>query len=102
MPNKHPLKSTTCKEVDYTFGAWLCSNGEVASFFDDETLSHTKSESPRPNRHPRYDPDQILFFQEDGWDLQEKALKETRGELEEGREEEHVQFLHKTRLGVNP
>ena len=60
---------------------------ELIYFFDDETLSQTKSEFPRPNRLSRYDPYQILFSQEDGWDLQEKALKETRRELEEGKEE---------------
>ena len=75
---------------------------ELISFFDDETLSQTKSEFLRPNRLPRYDPYQILFSQEDGWDLQEKALKETRRELEEGRDKEHVQLLHKKALGVNP
>ena len=61
---------------------------ELISFYDDETLSQAKSESPRPNRLPRYDPYQILFSQEDGWDLQEKALKETRREVEEGRRED--------------
>ena len=39
---------------------------ESISFFDDETLSQTKSESPRPNRLPRYDLLQISFPQEDG------------------------------------
>ena len=39
---------------------------ELISFFDDETLSQTKSESPAPNRLPRYDPSQISFFKEDG------------------------------------
>ena len=61
---------------------------ELISFFDDETLSQTKSESPRPNRLPHYDPYQILFSQEDGWDLQEKALKETRRETRRGKGEE--------------
>ena len=72
---------------------------ELISFFDDETLSQTKSESPRPNRLLRYDPYQILFSQEDGWDLQEKALKETRRELEEEEEKMHVQLLHNKGLG---
>ena len=72
---------------------------ELISFFDDETLSQTKSESPRPNRLPRYDPYQILFSQEDEWNLPEKALEETRKELKEGREEKkHVQLLHKLAL----
>ena len=61
---------------------------ELISFFDDETLSQTKSKSPRPNRLPRYDPYQILFSQEDGWDLQDKALTETKREVEEGRGED--------------
>ena len=46
-----------------------------------------------------YDPYQILFSQEDGWDLQEKALKETRRELEEEEEKMHVQLLHNKGLG---
>ena len=72
---------------------------ELISFFDDETLSQAKSESPRPNRLPRYDSYRILFSQEDGWDLQEKALKETRRELQEEEEKMHVQLLHNKGLG---
>ena len=64
----------------------MCFNGEVVTFFDDETLSRIKEESPRPFDLPRYDLYQILFSQEVGWDLQKKALKKTRRELEEGRE----------------
>ena len=38
-----------------------------------------------------------------GISKRKKAFKETRRELEEGREEkEHVQLLHKQGLGVNP
>ena len=39
---------------------------ELISFFDDETLSQTKLESPRPLGLPRYDPNQISFLKEDG------------------------------------
>ena len=72
---------------------------ELISLFDDETLSQTKSESPRPSRLPRYDPYQILFSQEDGWDLQEKALKETRRETRRGRGEEACATLAVGGLG---
>ena len=75
---------------------------ELISFFDDETLSQTKSESPRPNCLPRYDSYQILFSQEDGWDLQEKALKETIRETGRGRGEEACATLALGGLGVNP
>ena len=91
-------KSTTYKEVDYTFGTRLCSKGGVDFFLWWWNTFTNNSESPKPNCLPRYDPYQILFSQEDGWDLQEKALKETRRELKEERVEEHVQLLHKKGL----
>ena len=74
---------------------------ELISFFDDETLSQTKSKSPRPIRLPRFNSYRILFSQKDGWDLQEKALKETRRELEEGRRERCATLVQWRRLGVN-
>ena len=39
---------------------------ELISFFDGETLSQTKSESPKPLGLPRHDPNQISFLKEDG------------------------------------
>ena len=63
---------------------------ELISFFDDETLSQAESESPRPNRLPRYDPLQISFHKRDGGISKRKTRerlsrisKETRRELEE-------------------
>ena len=80
---------------------------ELISFFDDETLLQTKSESPRPNRLPRYHPLQISFLNRDGGISKRKLAsisKEIRMELEERErwEEKEVQLLHKSFLGVNP
>ena len=64
---------------------------ELISFFDDEILSQTKSESPRPLGLPRYDPNQISFLKEDGGISKRKTnlkLKGNRKRTRRGRGED--------------
>ena len=75
---------------------------ELISFFDDETLSQTKSESPRPLGHPRYDPNQISFFKEDGGISKRKTnlkLKGNRKRTRRGRGEDACATLTHMGLG---
>ena len=58
--------------VENTYGAWLCSNGELDSTLWWKAL--LRLESPMPNRLPRYDPLQISFLKKDGGISKRKTI----------------------------
>ena len=81
--NNQNQASTTIyniQEVDHTFGARLCSNGEFDYLLRCRILLQEKSESPTPLSLPRYDPFQISFLKEDGGISKRKNQLETQEE----------------------